>query len=180
MSDARGGADKLATLRTIGVEVNADERAAHRGTIARRKDAALFRRDAEPQFDARFRRSHSDTRRQREKPPPQPCSKRPLKKRGVHWMLGERLRNRERMLGVVAEHPAPEDESHPPVAIPSASDSLRLQAFRRQPERIADSGAEQSAVNGAFKNGSFFVHTTTLCGSAVARFAKSSSVPPCK
>jgi hypothetical protein len=57
----------------------------------------------------------------------------------------QRLRNKECVFGVVADHPATEEKSVSPLAVPAALDALTGHTFGGQTQGIAHGCSEQRA-----------------------------------
>ena len=63
-------------------------------------------------------------------------------------MREQRLRNKECVFGVVADHPATEEKSVSPLAVPAALDALTGHTFRGETQGVAHGSSEQDTSKG--------------------------------
>ncbi len=63
-------------------------------------------------------------------------------------MREQRLGDKERVFGVVADHPAAEENSVSPMAVPAALDALTGHTFGGQTQGITHGGSEQDTSKG--------------------------------
>ena len=65
-------------------------------------------------------------------------------------MREQRLRDKERVFGVVADHAATEEKSVSPLAMPAALDALTAQTFGGQTQGVSHGCSEQRAGESLF------------------------------
>jgi len=63
-------------------------------------------------------------------------------------MREKRLRNKESVFGVVADHPVTEEKSVSPLTVPTALDALTGHTFGGQTQGITHGGSEQDTSKG--------------------------------
>lgn len=99
---------------------------------------------------------------------PLPADQTPLKRNRILRVLEQRLRDKQCVLGIVAHHPATQEEAVTPLTCPAALDSLSRHARGRQPKCVAHRRAQEDSGEGLPPSGNAGAPAHLLAASLAA------------